>query len=124
MPRTVLIVEDAEWSRVTLEIALMPVVDVSVRAVGTAEEAMEFLAFNGISAVITDLDLPGMDGFALIEMIRSQPRESRLPVIVVSGDTNPTTPARLRALGVNAFFPKPYSPAELRRKVEQLIYAD
>lgn len=124
MPHTVLIVEDTEWSRVALEIALTPVADVSIRAVETAEEAIEFLSSNGICAMITDLDLPGMDGFALIEKIRAQPRKSRLPIVVVSGDTDPTTPARLRALGADAFFTKPYSPAELRRKLEQLIHAD
>lgn len=107
-----------------LEIALTPVADVSIRAVETAEEAIEFLSSNGICAMITDLDLPGMDGFALIEKIRAQPRKSRLPIVVVSGDTDPTTPARLRALGADAFFTKPYSPAELRRKLEQLIHAD
>jgi CheY-like chemotaxis protein len=124
MPQTVLIVEDTEWSRVALEIALASVRDLSVRAVETAEQAIEFLASNGTCAVITDLDLPGMDGFTLIEIIRAQPRENRLPIVVVSGDTDPETPRRLRALGADAFFSKPYSPAELRRKLEQLIYAD
>jgi two-component system, chemotaxis family, chemotaxis protein CheY len=124
MPQTILIVEDTEWSRVALEIALTAVDDLAVRAVETAEEAIEFLASNGICAVITDLDLPGMDGFALIETIRAQPRQNRLPIVVVSGDTDPATPARLRSLGADAFFSKPYSPAELRRKLEQLLDAD
>ncbi len=122
MPRTVLIVEDTEWSRVALEIALTPMADLAVRSVETAEEAIAFLDANGICAVITDLDLPGMDGFALIEKLRAEPRSHRLPIVVVSGDTDPSTPERLRALGADAFFAKPYSPAEVRRKVEQLIY--
>lgn len=122
MPRTVLIVEDAEWNRVALEIALTPMADLAVRSVETAEEAIAFLDANGICAVITDLDLPGMDGFALIEKLRAEPRSHRLPIVVVSGDTDPSTPERLRALGADAFFAKPYSPAEVRRKVEQLIY--
>lgn len=124
MPRTVLIVEDAEWNRVALEIALTPMADMAVRSVETAEEAIAFLDANGICAVITDLDLPGMDGFALIEKLRAEPRSHRLPIVVVSGDTDPSTPERLRALGADAFFAKPYSPAEVRRKVEQLIYED
>jgi two-component system chemotaxis response regulator CheY len=124
MLNTVLIVEDTEWSRVALEIALTPVKNLSIQSVETAEEAIEYLASNGISAVITDLNLPGMDGFALIEKLRARPAKHRLPIVVVSGDTDPATPARLRALGADAFFSKPYSPAEVRRKLEQLIYAD
>ena len=47
-----------------------------------------------------------------------------VPIIVVSGDTDPRTPERLSALGANAFFPKPYSPAEVRLKLEQLLDAN
>jgi CheY-like chemotaxis protein len=67
--------------------------------------------------------MPAMDGFELIGAVRADPRFVRLPVVVLSGDTDPRTPERLRALGVDAYFPKPYSPAEVRRKVEELIHA-
>jgi CheY-like chemotaxis protein len=46
-----------------------------------------------------------------------------LPIIVVSGDTDPRTPERLASIGVDAFFPKPYSPAQVRLKLEQLLDA-
>jgi CheY-like chemotaxis protein len=73
--------------------------------------------------VVTDLNMPRMDGFEFIERIRAEPRHQRLPIIVVSGDTDPRTPARLASLGANAFFPKPYSPAQVRLKLEQLLDA-
>jgi CheY-like chemotaxis protein len=43
------------------------------------------------------------------------------PIIVVSADTDPDTPARIAKLGVEAFFPKPFSPARVRRKLEQIL---
>jgi CheY-like chemotaxis protein len=67
--------------------------------------------------------MPRMDGFEFIERIRAQPRHQRLPIIVVSGDTDPGTPERLESIGANAFFPKPYSPAQVRLKLEQLLDA-
>jgi CheY-like chemotaxis protein len=76
-----------------------------------------------VSAVVTDLNMPRMDGFEFIERIRAQPRHHRLPIIVVSGDTDPGTPERLASIGANAFFPKPYSPAQVRLKLEQLLDA-
>jgi CheY-like chemotaxis protein len=76
-----------------------------------------------VGAVVTDLNMPRMDGFEFIERIRAEPRHRRLPIIVVSGDTDPGTPGRLAALGANAFFPKPYSPAQVRLKLEQLLDA-
>ena len=76
----------------------------------------------GIRAIITDLNMPRMDGYELIRRIRADRRISATPIIVVSADTDPATPERVAGLGVEAFFPKPYSPAEVRRKLEQILY--
>lgn len=121
MSRTVLIVEDAELCRDALELALMLVPGLSVQWVATAEAALEFLAAHEVNALITDLHLPSMDGFELIEAVRAQPRRSALPIVVISGDSDPRTGARVSLLGANAYFPKPFSPTEVRRKLEQLI---
>jgi CheY-like chemotaxis protein len=44
-----------------------------------------------------------------------------MPIVVVSADTDPATPQRVAQLGVSAFFAKPFSPAEVRRKLEQIL---
>jgi CheY-like chemotaxis protein len=123
MSRTVLIVEDSDQCITTLEIAIQRMADVSVTSVASAEQALAFLADSEICALITDLNLPRMDGFELIARIRSRPGGSALPIMVISGDSDPHAPERARRMGANAFFPKPYSPAEVRRKLEQLIDA-
>lgn len=123
MTRTILIVEDTELCRDALEVALMKVPDVRVRTVATAEEALHWLAEDDICALVTDLHLPHMDGFELIEAVRAHPRRSSLPILVISGDSDPRTPARLAGLGANAYFSKPYSPAEVRSRLEQLLDA-
>jgi two-component system chemotaxis response regulator CheY len=123
--RTVLIVEDAESCATTLEIALLSIPHIIVRVAPTARQALEMLAAgNGICAVVTDLNLPLMDGFELIERVRSDSRTARLPIVVISGDSDPHTPERLHRLGANAYFGKPYSPAQVRQKVEQLLDAN
>ena len=121
MARIVLIVEDTELCRETLEMALMRVPDLAVRSVTTAEEALEWLDQNEVCALVTDLHLPLMNGFELIETVRGRPWRSSLPILVISGDSDPRVPARVAKLGANAFFAKPYSPAEVRHKLEQLI---
>ena len=123
MTRTVLIVEDTDFCRDALELALTRVPGVAVRSVATAEEALQCIASGEVCALVTDLNLPRMTGFDLIETVRSQPRPSPLPILVISGDTDPRTPGRLAGLGADAYFPKPYSPAEVRDKLEQLINA-
>lgn len=123
MSRKVLIVEDADICSATLEIALVNVPGLAVEIAATAEQALKLLFTGDVSALITDIHLPRMDGFELIEQVRAHPRLARLPILVISGDSDPRTPSRLKELGVDAYFPKPYSPAEVRHKLEHLIYA-
>jgi len=122
---TVVIVEDAATCATTLEVAFLGIPGIAVTVLATAQEALRLLDREdcAVSAVVTDLNMPRMDGFEFIERIRATPRHRRLPIIVVSGDTDPGTPARLAAMGTNAFFPKPYSPAQVRLKLEQLLDA-
>jgi CheY-like chemotaxis protein len=126
MDRTVLIAEDTEHSASTLEIALLAIPNVAVAHASGGSEALKLLRTlepAAVCALVTDLHMPAMDGFELIETVRSDPRYGRLPIIVLSGDTDPSTPERVRRLGANAFFSKPYSPAEVRNKVKELVNA-
>jgi len=121
--RAVLIVEDSENSAATLEIAFLGIPGLSVRLAASAVEAMRILAGGAtdVRAIVTDLNMPRMDGFELIRRVREDQRLSATPIIVVSADTDPATPGRIAQMGVDAFFPKPFSPAAVRRKLEQLL---
>jgi CheY-like chemotaxis protein len=124
MPRIVLIVEDNALCVEPLEVALLRRADLEVRVVSTAQEALQFLALSEtpVAALVTDLHLrlSPIDGFELIERVRAQPCLAQLPIIVISGDSEPETPGRVRALGA-AFFSKPYSPGAVRQALEQLL---
>ncbi|HEX3744985.1 MAG TPA: response regulator [Bryobacteraceae bacterium] len=121
--RPVLVVEDSENSAVMLEIALSGIPRVTVVLAPSATEAWRILSGHGpsIQAMVTDLNMPRMDGFELIRRVRADGRLAEMPIVVVSADTDPGTPGRIAQLGVNAFFAKPFSPAEVRRKLEQIL---
>ena len=119
----VLIVEDSENSAAMLEIAFLGIPGVSVLMAPSATEALRLLEDGSgtVRVMVTDLNMPRMDGYELIRRVRADQRLSGMPIIVVSADTDPATPQRIAALGVEAFFPKPFSPALVRRKLEQLL---
>jgi CheY-like chemotaxis protein len=121
--RSVLVVEDSENSAAMLEIAFLGIPGVAVLLTASAVEAMRILDSGDaqVNVIVTDLNMPRMDGFELIRRVRADHRLANLPIIVVSADTDPTTPSRIAELGVDAFFPKPFSPAQVRRKLEQLL---
>ena len=128
MPRLVLIVEDSETCAETLQIALELIPGIEVRSIHSSVAAIDFLRRrdNEIAAIVTDLNLPqnGVspgDGLELIRHIRAEPRFARLPIVLISGDSDPRLSERALAQGADAFFPKPYSPAAVRRKLEQLL---
>ena len=121
--KSILIVEDSENFAAMLEIALAEIPGVSVRLASSALEAWRLLSADGhdVGAIVTDLNMPRMDGFELIRRVRADSRLAALPIIVVSADTDPQTPDRVVSLGADAFYPKPYSPAEIRRKLEHIL---
>jgi CheY-like chemotaxis protein len=121
MTPTILVVEDTDVCRDALEVALTKLSKFAVRAVATAEQAVECLADEDICALVTDLHLKRMDGFELIAWVRAHPLCSALPILVISGDSDPSTLARLAALGADAHFTKPYSPAAVCSKLEELV---
>ena len=125
MLRTVLIVEDSKNVAENLELVLTTIDGISVIILESGQDALKLLVSgnNEIAALVTDLNLPFTDGFALIEAVRGNQRYSRLPIVVISGDSHPETPERLRRLGADAYFSKPYSPAEIKRTLEGLLNA-
>jgi CheY-like chemotaxis protein len=122
---TVLLVEDELACSQTLEVALesAPETDAapSLAHTPTAEQALAILREHAISVLITDINLPSMDGLELIRRVRAEPRWATLPIIVTSADVDPATHERALRLGANAFFTKPYSPLAIRHKIEELI---
>ena len=122
MARTVLIVEDSDTSADTLEIALLALPDVRVAHAPSGRKAWQLIQNQPFAAIITDLHMPLMDGFELIERVRAAATPAYLPIIVVSGDSDPETPDRVRRLGADAYFAKPYSPAAVRDTLERLLH--
>jgi CheY-like chemotaxis protein len=66
-------------------------------------------------ALITDLHMPGMDGFALLEQIQKVHAWGSLPIFVLTASIEPTDEDRCAQLGANGFFSK--DPAEIRRSL-------
>jgi PAS domain S-box-containing protein len=113
-PRILLVEDDAKMRRV-LEMLLGD--RWSVEAVADARAALRAARERPPDLVLTDLLLPGVDGFTFVRELREQPETRTAPVIVISGLTEEAD--RLRALeaGASDYLIKPFSERELVLRV-------
>lgn len=113
-----LVVEDEPDDYILLKRALGKVGAIAaVRWAQTGAEALAVLAEtrpcgSGV-CVVADVKLPGIDGFDLLQSIKSQNGFGRVKFAFLTGRRDPSTEDRARACGADAFFVKPTSGAQL-----------
>ena len=82
--------------------------------VGSGEAAVEMAARNEHDVVLMDVALTGIDGIEATRRIRALPAPAgRIPIIGVSGRSEPRDAAAAKAAGMNAYLRKPATPAEI-----------
>jgi two-component system chemotaxis response regulator CheY len=117
---TILVVDDYSTSQRLLSFILRQ----SNHTVVTALHglgALEQLAGASIDLVITDLNMPQMDGLTLLQKLRADDRFQSLPVIILTGSAYEQDGSRARAAGATTFLTKPVESEELIATVHQLL---
>jgi CheY-like chemotaxis protein len=92
-----------------------------VEEVSDGIEALSKLSSRPYGVVLTDLEMPRMDGFELLAEMRRLPALASVPVIVASTESQAATRRRALALGARAFLSKPIDQTELARVVGTLL---
>jgi two-component system, chemotaxis family, sensor kinase CheA len=106
LQRTVLLVDDSAFFRDMLA-PLIKAAGCHVVAVGSAADALNALSSDKrFDIVITDIEMPEMDGFALAEAVRAMPRTAAIPVIAITAMVSPDAIERGRAVGFHDFVAK------------------
>jgi putative two-component system response regulator len=76
----------------------------------------------GPDLILLDLIMPEMDGYEVMEVLQAElPPESYLPILVLTSDTSQEAKRRALSLGAKDFLTKPFSPTEIRHRVENLL---
>ncbi|MCE6950371.1 response regulator [Cereibacter sphaeroides] len=112
MPLTVLAIDDSRTIRELLREALVQAgFDVHLAIDGL--DGLEKLADRVPDAVITDINMPRLDGFGFIKAVRDMPEHSALPIIVLTTESAAELKARAREAGATAWIVKPFDEAKL-----------
>lgn len=96
-----------------------------VHHVEAGDEAIEWLtsleANRRPSLVILDLKMPRVDGFEVLQWIRSEPRFQKLPTVILSSSDLPADSSRARQLGVDAYFCKPLTFPDYEQTIRAIF---
>lgn len=120
MPKTILTVDDSPFIRKLLRVTL------SGQGFNVAEAedgiaALEWLDANDRPDVmITDINMPRMDGFGLVEAVRARGRHDGMPILVLSTESSDDKQDRGRTAGVDGWLVKPFNPAQLASAIESV----
>jgi len=87
-------------------------------------EGLEVLLANGdvIDVVITDINMPRLDGFGLIEKLREGSRHRDRPILVLTTESSDEKKARAREAGATGWIVKPFDPAKLVAAVRRVAH--
>ena len=86
-------------------------------------QAAEMLSDNAVDLVVTDYNMPEMDGKALIQFIRTQSWQKEVPVLMVTSEDNQSRLAAVQELGVVGMCDKPFEPNTVRTLLGRLLSA-
>lgn len=117
---TVLVADD---DRVTLALLETTFVrdGLICRAVSNGEEALAFTKQFGPEVVILDVNMPGLDGFSVLEAIKRDTVTASARVLMLTGSAVEEDVRRARALGADGYIVKPVKPGEIVRRVKTLV---
>ena len=113
MSKLILTVDDSKTMRDMLRLALT---DVGHRVI-QAEDGVrgtETLSDAGrVDVIITDINMPRMDGYGFIEHVRRDPQNQSTPILVLTTESEPTKRQRARDAGATGWIVKPFDPVKL-----------
>lgn len=116
-----LVVEDSPTMRQLISFALKRVHGAKIVDATDGIDALKKLSAQSFDIVITDINMPIMDGLKLVSLIRGNDQYKDMPIIIITTEGAEEDRKKGMALGANAYLPKPIQTAELLRLVNQYL---
>ena len=119
MSKTILIVDDSASLRKVVSIALTRA-GYEVIEAGDGMEALTKLDGRKINLVVSDVNMPRMDGITFVTQMKANARYKFTPVIMLTTESQEAKKAEGRAAGARAWITKPFQPSQLVEAVNKL----
>ena len=120
MSASILTVDDSASLRMAIRIALTG----AGYAVTEAADGVEGLAkatATRFDLIVTDLNMPNMDGLQMIRALREQPAQAGVPIIFLTTESDDAMKAQAKAAGATGWLVKPFQPEQLIRGAQKVL---
>lgn len=120
MSAQILTVDDSASVRMAIRIALSGA-GYSVAEAGNGLEALAKLQAGHFDMVVTDLNMPQMDGLTMIRELRKMPGQAGIPVIFITTESDDGMKSQAKAAGATGWLVKPFQPDQIVRVARKVL---
>ena len=111
--KTILVVDDADFIRRLVSMVLT-IEGYAVIEATDGKEALAKMGENHVDMIITDLNMPGMNGIELVSIMRSKEAYRHIPVVMLTSEFYELNKEKAFEAGINEWVPKPFITSRLR----------
>ncbi|HBG93542.1 MAG: two-component system response regulator [Nitrospirae bacterium RIFOXYB2_FULL_43_5] len=119
--KSILIVEDSTTTRSLIRAVIEELGDFNIVEAPTGFDALKLLPAQDFDLVVTDINMPDINGLELINFVRSNRRYNNIPLIIVTTERSEEDKKRGMALGATAYVTKPFKAPELQDVVKKVM---
>ena len=123
MSATILVVDDSATTRSLVASYLAGWGEVEVLEAASGFEALRVLPSRAVDLIVTDINMPDINGLELISFVRANPNYRRIPVVIITTENSAEDRKRGLDLGASDYLVKPFGAPALRRAVEAVLAA-
>lgn len=117
----IMVVDDMSTSRGLITQALDGFGIRQIESAADGQSALQKLATWPVHLVISDMNMPGMNGLQLLHALRSAAQTRKVGFLLITGKADRQIIETGKQLGMNNFLPKPFQPNDLRNAVEAIV---
>lgn len=122
----ILVVEDSSSMRAYLTTIIEggadSFIDLEIVEAASGFEALKTLPHHKFDAILTDINMPDINGLELVSFLKNHPVYRAIPIMVISTESTDEDRRRAEALGAEEYLIKPFQSAELVDKLRRLLH--
>ncbi|HPR64863.1 MAG TPA: response regulator [Thermoanaerobaculia bacterium] len=118
---TFLVVEDSPTMRQLISFSLKRFKNCRIVEAVDGVDALKKLSVDKVDMILTDINMPVMDGLKLVSLVRQNPDLKTIPIIIITTEGAEEDKQRGLALGANAYIAKPIQSSHLIKTITELL---